>query len=166
MPVSRRDLLKAALASAVLGPVNAMAAGSQIERVEYTGADDPAAYRRFLDEQSRNAVVFSVFHAKWCGPCKALFKQLDEIAQQPGVKIKVVGVDVGPPAYMTGPYKNIVQANNAFATPSVEILAAGDTQYSMKGFIQNVPEMTRYLRELTTAVHGDVSTRPASGLKP
>lgn len=159
MRVSRRDLLKAALAGAVLGPVAAMAA-PQVERVEYTGADDPAVYRRFVEEQSRNAVVVSVFHAQWCGPCKQLFKQLDEIAQQPGVKIKIVGVDVGPPAYMTGPYKNIVKSNNAFATPSVEILAAGDTQYAMKGFIQNVPEMTRYLRDLSTAVHGAVPSAP------
>lgn len=160
MLLSRRDVLKAALASAVLAPVVALAAGPQVDRVEYNGADDPAAYRRFVEEQSRNAVVVSVFHAKWCGPCKELFNQIDVMRQQPGVKIKIVGLDVGPPAFTTGPYKNIVKANGVFATPAVEILANGDTQHKMMGFIQNVPEMTRYLQDLSGAVHGAAPSTP------
>ena len=157
MTLSRRDILKVALANAILAPLPALGAGPDVSRIEYAGADNPADYRRFLEEQSRDAVVVSVFHADWCGPCKELFKQLDAIKKQPGIRIKIVGVDVGPPAFTNGPYKNIVKAHKVMGTPTYEILARVDTQHKMVGYIQNMADMTRYLQDLTRAVHGDVS---------
>lgn len=150
MTISRRNVLKVALALA-LSPLSAQAAPGA-KRVEYTGADDPQAFRDFLQDQSQDAVVICVFHADWCGPCKHLFKQLDEIAQQPGVKFKLVGVDVGPPRMDASPYKNILHANKVFGTPATEIMATGIIQFRMKGTIEKVPEMTRYLRDLTRTV--------------
>lgn len=160
MTLSRRNFLRAALINAVLAPLYASGTEAGASRVEYTGADDPAAYRRFLEEQSRNAVVVSVFHAQWCSPCKELFRQLEVIKQQPGVKIKIVGLDVGPPHFTSGPYKNIVKANNVMGTPSLEVLAGGDSQYKMLGYIRNIDDMTRYLRDMSRAVHGEAPAAP------
>ena len=162
MTITRRHVLKAALASAIAMPLTAMAAGADVSRVEYKGADDPAAFRAFIEEQSRDAVVVSVFHAAWCGPCKTLFKQLDDMRLQPGVKIKVIGLDVGPPNPTQSPFVNILRASQYKGTPQTEILAGGSSQFKTMGYFQNVPDMTRFVRDLTKAVHGDQADAPAA----
>lgn len=156
MIISRRTFLNAVLAATAL-PLSAQAA-----RVDYTGADDPAAYDRFVKEQSAGAVVVNVFHATWCGPCRAVFEQLADIQKQPGVKLKIIGFDVGPPDFPKGPYKNIVAAHQVKATPQLEFFAAGDFQYKTIGSLQNMPDMTRYLQQLSGAVYG----RPVLAPKP
>lgn len=147
--MDRRTLLKAFLASALLGPFGLRAAAAS-SRQEYSGLDNLAAFQTTLAAQSADAVVMNVFHATWCGPCKLLFAQMDEISRQPGVNIQVLGVDIDQ-------YPNIAKASlPVVATPQSSFYIYGQPQaYKFSGPIRNVPEMTRYLRELTRAVHGD-----------
>ena len=152
MTISRRSFLNAVLAAVAAAPFSARAADS--ERVDYTGPDDVAAYDRFVKEQSVGAVVVNVFHATWCGPCRALFGQLDDISRQPGVTLKVIGLDVGPPDFPKGPYKNIIAAHQVKGTPQLEIFAGGKFQHKMMGSLQDVGDTTRYLQQLTRVVHG------------
>lgn len=160
MLLSRRNVLKTILAGAVLAPLPALAAGADVSLIEYSGADDPAVFQKFLTDQSRDAVIVSVFHAKWCGPCKTLFSQLEDIRKQPGIKIKIVGLDVGPPDPAQSPFLNILRASQYKGTPQVHILADGNSQYKTRGYFQNVPDMMRYLRDLSQAVHGDIPPVP------
>jgi thioredoxin 1 len=44
------------------------------------------------------------FHAKWCGPCKAMAPALDQVATELASKIKVVKVDVDENPKVTGAY--------------------------------------------------------------
>jgi thioredoxin 1 len=44
------------------------------------------------------------FHAKWCGPCKAMAPALDQVASELASKIKVVKVDVDENPKVTGAY--------------------------------------------------------------
>ncbi len=44
------------------------------------------------------------FHAKWCGPCKAMAPALDQVAAELASKIKVVKVDVDENPKVTGAY--------------------------------------------------------------
>ena len=160
MIIPRRNFLKAALATALTLPLSVWAAGENAPYVEYTGPDDPKAYNAFVGKQAAGAVVVSVFHAKWCAPCRQLFTQLDTIQKEPGVKIKIVGLDVGPLDFLKGPYKNILAAHQVKSTPQIEFFAAGDFQYKTAGTFQNVPEITRYLRDLSRAVHDDQPASP------
>ncbi|QQG36960.1 MAG: hypothetical protein HYS17_04095 [Micavibrio aeruginosavorus] len=148
--MDRRTILKAFLASVLLAPLAAFGTETSVARQEYSGPDDPDTFQKTLAEQSSAAVVMNVFHATWCGPCKSLFAQMDDIRRQPGIKIQLLGVDIDK-------YPKISKAMLPMvATPQSFFYIYGQPQaYKFAGTIRNVPEMTRYLRELTRAVHGD-----------
>lgn len=147
--MDRRTILKTFLASALLAPLGGWAT-EMPGRQEYNGPDDLAAFQKALGEQSAEAVVMNVFHATWCGPCKVLFKQMDDIRHQSGVNIQLMGVDIDK-------YPHIAKASlPVVATPQSFFYIYGQKQaYKFSGPVGNVPEMTRYLRELTKAVYGD-----------
>jgi thioredoxin 1 len=44
------------------------------------------------------------FHAKWCGPCKAMAPALDEVAKEMTGKVKIVKLDVDENPRVTGTY--------------------------------------------------------------
>lgn len=44
------------------------------------------------------------FHAKWCGPCKAMAPALDEVAKEMTGKVKIVKLDVDENPRVTGAY--------------------------------------------------------------
>ncbi len=44
------------------------------------------------------------FHAKWCGPCKAMAPALDQVATELAGKVKIVKVDVDENPKVTGAY--------------------------------------------------------------
>lgn len=131
------------------------AAASKATRVDYTGPDDAVAFARFVQRESRNHVAIVVFHAQWCGPCKQFFREAAEIGAQPGQKFKVIGVDVGPPQFNTGPYKNLVASHKVIGTPSMQFYVDGDRQYARTGLCQNTEDMGRYLRDLQRGLKGE-----------
>ncbi len=160
MTLSRRQFISSALALAA-SPFVAQAAtpsaggaGGKVQRLDYTGADDPAVFQKFMERQSLDSVAVAVFHAKWCGPCKMLFGQLDEIAADPAQSFKIIGVDVGPPAFTTGPYQNLVRAFNVRGTPTLDYYADGNKQVQTVGMFQNPADVARYLKALQASVKG------------
>lgn len=157
VPMNRRSLLKAFLATAALAlPLGAQAADQSFVE-EYNGPDNPASFSEAIETRSRNAVVLNVFHATWCGPCKYLFGQMAEIRKQPGVNVVVMGVDIDK-------YPKVTKANLAVvATPQSFVYADGWQQdYKFMGVIKNTDEMTRYLRDLNNFV----KAQQAPTLKP
>lgn len=44
------------------------------------------------------------FHAKWCGPCKAMAPALDEVAKEMTGKVKIVKLDVDENPRVTSTY--------------------------------------------------------------
>lgn len=157
MTISRRQFISSALAVAAM-PLAARAAtapaGGTVQRIDYSGADDPAAFQKFVERQSLDSVAVAVFHAQWCGPCKRLFGQLDEIAADPAQSFKIIGVDVGPPAFTAGPYQNILRALNVRGTPTLDFYADGNKQVRTVGMFQNAPDVARYLKALQASVKG------------
>lgn len=157
--MDRRSFMKAFLAAALLAPLGATAAEASGGRQDYNGPDNLAAFEAALAAHSAEAVVMTVFHATWCGPCKVLFAQMDEIRRQPGVNIQVLGVDIDKHPHIAKASLPVV------ATPQSFFYIYGQPQaYKFSGPIRNVPEMTRYLRELTQAVHGPQSGTPRPAL--
>lgn len=162
MSLSRRGFLGSALAWAVSAPVRAavdtqapaLASAGGMRLVEYQGADDPAAFAKFVQRESLNHVALVVFHAQWCGPCKKFFQDVAAIGAQPGQQFKVIGVDVGPPQFRQGPYKNLVAAHQVLGTPTMQFYVDGDRQYGRAGVCQNNEEMARYLRDLQRGLKG------------
>ncbi len=154
MTFSRRQFISSALALAAAPFAGTAAAAGNVQRIEYTGADDPAAFQKFMERQSLDSVAVAVFHAKWCGPCKMLFGQLDEIAADPAQTFKIIGVDVGPPAFKTGPYQNLVRAFNVIGTPTLDYYADGNKQVQTVGMFQNPADVARYLKQLQASVNG------------
>lgn len=155
MTFSRRQFISSALALAA-APLAGMAApaGGRVQRIDYTGADDPAAFQRFMEQQSLDNVAVAVFHARWCGPCKKLFSQMDEIAADPAQSFKLIGVDVGPPVFTTGPYQNLVRAFKVNGTPTLDYYADANKQVRTVGMFQNPDDVARYLKELQNSVKG------------
>lgn len=153
--INRRTIIKAFLAGVLALPMAAAAGGPAVE--EYNGPDQPGAFTDAVEARSRNGVVVNVFHATWCGPCKALFSQLADIRQQPGVNVTVMGVDIDK-------YPKITKANlPVVATPQSFIYVDGWQQdYKFSGMIKNTDEMTRYLRDLSHFA----KTQTAPALKP
>ncbi|HEU5079785.1 MAG TPA: thioredoxin [Opitutaceae bacterium] len=45
-------------------------------------------------EASRSRLVLVDFWAAWCGPCKALARVLDQVAEESGEEVAIVKVDV------------------------------------------------------------------------
>lgn len=45
------------------------------------------------------------FHAKWCGPCKAMAPALDACAKEMEGKVKIVKLDVDENPKVTGAYR-------------------------------------------------------------
>lgn len=147
---SRRSFLQNALLFAVAGPAALQVYAAEPGQYEYDGPDSADAFKAAIAERSANGVLVSVLHATWCGPCKSLFAQMDDIRRQPGIKIQLLGVDIDK-------YPKISKAMLPMvATPQSFFYIYGQPQaYKFAGTIRNVPEMMRYLRELTRAVHGD-----------
>lgn len=162
MALSRRQFIRSTLAL-VAAPLVARAEAREPEIIAYAGADDPAAFSRFAQRESLNAVTVTVFHAQWCGPCKTLFSQLADMAGQPEQDFKVVGLDVGPRAFTTGPFRNIVAANNVIGTPTMQFFVDGDRQFSRTGLCRDPDMLARYLRDLRAALTG---TGPARVFAP
>lgn len=163
MTLSRRQFITSALALAASPFAGTAVAAGKVQRIEYTGTDDPAAFQEFMARQSLDSVAVAVFHAQWCGPCHSLFAQLDEIAADPAQSFKIIGVDVGPPAFTTGPYQNLVRAFKVFGTPTLDYYADGNKQVRTVGMFQNPPDVARYLKQLQASVKG---TGPARVLAP
>lgn len=160
MAVTRRKILGAALglaAGVFGGAASAQPARTTkgVTRVEYNGADDPASLAAFIRRETNNQVAIVVFHAQWCGPCKQFFRDAAEIGAQPGQKFKVIGIDVGPPAFREGPYKNLVAAHKVMGTPTMQFYADGERQFNRTGLCPHKDELGRYLRDMQRALTGD-----------
>ena len=157
MTLSRRQFISRAMAlaaSPLVAETSQAATGSRVKRIEYTGADDPAAFQKFVERESLDNVVVAVFHAKWCGPCRLVMGQLDEMAADPAQAFKIIGVDVGPPAFTTGPYQNLVRAFNVRGTPTLDYYADGNKQIQTVGAFENPADVARYLKALQASVKG------------
>ncbi len=149
MSTTRRTFMQAVLATVLAAPLTVLAAGSEVGRVEYNGADDMGAFNTRLAEVSRNNVTANVFHATWCGPCKNLFTQLATMQKE--ADFSVLAVDIEK-------YPNITKASLPFAaTPQTQVYADGDAVHYFAGYLQNEQEMTRFIRDLNKALRGDAS---------
>ena len=84
------------------------------------------------------------FHAKWCGPCKAMAPALDQVATEMKGKVKIVKLDVDENPKVTGTY-------GIRAMPTLMLFKAGKVVTQYTGAIVQKKKLEDWITQSVTA---------------
>lgn len=84
------------------------------------------------------------FHAKWCGPCKAMAPALEQVASEMKGKVKVVKVDVDENPGVTGTY-------GIRAMPTLLMFKGGKVTAQHTGAIVQKKKLEDWISQSVTA---------------
>lgn len=84
------------------------------------------------------------FHAKWCGPCKAMAPALDECAKEMKGKVKIVKIDVDE-------NPNVTAAYGIRAMPTLIVFKAGKPVKQYTGAIVQKKKLEDWITQSVVA---------------